>query len=391
MTQSGQHARTGRRLRSIIPLMAAMGAIVAAPAAAQSPGAIPPAASGIPTTVEAEIASAGRTGDTSFCGDKPITLGVHDGYGVNAWSVASFAAVRSEAAKCPNVTVIASGAGGDLQKAISDINSWVAQGVNAITIIPDAGAPGAQLQSLQDATKAGVTVVPWGSDPAGAAGTDYLTYVDWDTTDGGRQWAQWMVQALGGTGNVVYLGGPAGVAVGLQELDGIKEVFAANPGMKLLTGDTDYAVTNWDPATAQQAMTALLNQFPQIDGVISNYGTDADAAIRAFQAAGRPLVPIATLEANALACGFADLKAANPKYELATISSRNWLGRVAARKAIAGAEGLTNDEPSSYKLPLFEDTLNGLAPQCDASLAPDQYLSNQLTANDLSTYGTTTQ
>ena len=40
-------------------------------------------------------------------------------------------------------------------------------------IIPDAGAPGAQLQSLQDATKAGVTVVPWGSDPAGVAGTDY--------------------------------------------------------------------------------------------------------------------------------------------------------------------------------------------------------------------------
>ena len=391
MTSPGQHNQ-GRRLRSIFPLLAAVGAMVAAPAAAQSPAApMASAPSGTPTTVEAEIASAGRTTDTSFCGDKPITLGVHDGYGVNAWSVASFAAVRSEAAKCPNVTVIASGAGGDLQKALSDVQSWVAQGVNAITIIPDAGAPGAQLQSLQDATKSGVTVVPWGSDPAGVAGTDYLTYVDWDTTQGGKVWAQWMVDALKGTGNVVYLGGPAGVAVGLQELDGIKEVFAANPGMKLLTGDTDYAVTNWDPATAQQATTALLNQFPQIDGVISNYGTDAAAAIRAFQAAGRPLVPIATLEANVLACQFADLKAANPKYELGTISSRNWLGRVAARKAIAGAEGLTNDEPSSYPLPLYEDTLNGLAPNCDPSLADDQYLSNQLTAADLSTYGTTTQ
>ena len=93
-------------------------------------------------------------------------LGVHDGYGVNAWSVASFAAVRSEAAKCPNVEVIAAGAGGDLQKAISDVNSWVAQGINAIVIIPDAGAPGAQLQSLQDATEQGVTVVPVGLGPA---------------------------------------------------------------------------------------------------------------------------------------------------------------------------------------------------------------------------------
>lgn len=375
-----------RRTGALLPAMA-VAALMAAPVAAQSPG-IP---STIPTTVEEEIASAGRTTDTSFCGDQPILLGVHDGFGVNAWSVASFAAVRSEAAKCPNVEVIAAGANGDLQKAISDVNSWVAQGMNALVIIPDAGAPGAQLQSLQDATRQGVTVVPWGSDPAGVAGTDYLTYVDWDTVDSGRVWGQWMADTLGGTGKIVYLGGPAGVAVGLQQLDGIKEVLANYPDIELLTGDTDYAVTNWDPATAQQAMTALLNQFPQIDGVISNYGTDADAAVRAFQAAGRELVPIATLEANALACGFEAAKAANPRYELATISSRNWLGRIAARKAIAAAQGIPNDEPSLFQLPLFEDTVNGLAPQCDESLAPDQYLSNQLTAEDLADYGTTTQ
>ncbi len=71
---------------------------------------------------------------------------------------------------------------------------------------------------------------PWGSDPSGVAGTDYLTYVDWDTTDSGKVWGQWMVDALGGTGNIVYLGGPAGVAVGLQQLDGIKEVLRGQPG-----------------------------------------------------------------------------------------------------------------------------------------------------------------
>lgn len=386
MTRSEGRMGVTRRLRTLLPLTVMIGALAGAPVAAQS---LPPAPATIPATPEEEIASAGRTMDASFCGDKPITLGVHDGYGVNAWSVASFAAVRSEAAKCANVTVIAAGAGGDIQKSISDVNSWVAQGINALTIIPDAGGP-AQLPSLQAATAAGVSVIPWGSDPSGVAGTDYVTYVDWDTTDAGRVWATWMVKALGGTGKVVFLGGPAGVAVGLQELDGINEVFAANPGMELLTGTTDYAVTNWDPATAQQAMTALLAQSPQIDGVISNYGTDADAAIRAFQAAGRPLVPVATLEANALACGFAANQTASPKYQLATISSRNWLGRIAARKAIAAAEGLTNEEPATFKLPLFEDTLGGLAPQCDASLAPDQYLSNQLTASDLTTYGTTT-
>jgi ribose transport system substrate-binding protein len=367
----------------MLPLSAALlAAATAIPALAQDE--IPDT---LPATMEEEIAVAGRTTDTSFCGEEPILLGIHDGIGVNAWSEASFAAARSEAAKCPNVETIVAGALFDVQKANSDVAAWVAQGVNAIAIIPDAGGPGAQLQALQEATQNGVVVVPWASDPAGEAGVDYLTYVDWDTVDSGRIWAQWMADALGGEGKVVYLGGPAGVAVGLQQLQGINEVFANYPGIELLTGTEDYAITNWDPQVAQETMTALLGQFPEIDGVITNYGTDAVGVIRAFEAAGRELVPMTSLEANQLACEFEDLKATNPKYELATISSRNWLGRVAVRKAIAAAQGIPNDEPSTYQLPLFEDTLGGLELQCDPSLAPDQYLSNRLTAEDLEQYG----
>jgi ribose transport system substrate-binding protein len=166
----------------------------------------------------------------------------------------------------------------------------------------------------------------------------------------------------------------------------MKAVFDANPGMKLLTGFTDWSVTNWDPATAQKAMAALLAKYPQIDGVISNYGTDADAAVRAFQAAGRPLVPIATLEEVGLSCNFASLQGANAKYQLMTISSRNWLGRIAARKAIAAAEGLTNSEPSSYDLPVYTDTLSA-APVCDSTLPAAQDSSNFLTNDELTQWG----
>jgi ribose transport system substrate-binding protein len=336
-------------------------------------------------TSDQEAAVGGVATDTSFCGTKAITLGISDGYGVNAWSQASYAAVRSEAAKCSNVKQIAIGAGGDISKANSDVNSMVSQGINALVIIPDAGGP-AQLPAIQAATAAGVSVVPWASDPSGVAGTDYLTYVDWNTVDAGTKWATWMVTALKGTGNVVFLGGPAGVAVGTQELQGMKTVFDANPGMKLLTGYTDWGVTNWDPATAQKVMAALLAKYPQIDGVISNYGTDADAAVRAFQAAGRPLVPIATLEEVGLSCNFATLQAKNPKYQLATISSRNWLGRIAARKAIAAAEGIPNTEPSSYDLPIYTNTLSA-APVCDSALPAAQDSSNFLTNAELTQWG----
>lgn len=351
--------------------------------ASDGPSVAPSAA--VAPTAEEIIAAAGITDDTSFCGTEPIRLGIHDGFGVNPWSQASMAAVRSEAAKCPNVEQIVLIGGGDLQKSISDVSALVTQGVDALVIIPDWGE--AQLASLQAATAAGVQVVPWGADPNGTDGTDYVSYVDWSSPEAGRMWAEWMVGALGGEGNVVMLGGPAGNPVTAGQLASIKEVFEADPGMNLLTGYEEWPVTNWDPATAQTQMAALLAQHPDIDGVISDYGTDLAAAIRAFEAAGRELVPMGSLEANALACDFEADKAANPKFELATISSRNWLGRVATRKAIAAAAGVPNEEPSTYSLPFFEDTLGGLPMQCDPSLSPDQYLSNRLTAEDLETFG----
>jgi ribose transport system substrate-binding protein len=330
-------------------------------------------------TADQEAASSGVF-SLPTCGSKPVTLAILDGFGINAWSQESYAAARSEAAKCSNVRVLVSAGGGDLQKSISDINSAVAQGAKAMVVIPDFGQ--AELDAISAATAAGVRVVPWGADPSGTAGKDYVAYVDWDPHASGVRWANWMVEALHGTGNVVYTGGPAGNPVGAEQLKGVAEVFASHPGMKLLTGTTSWPVTNWDPATAQKATAALLASYPQIDGIISNYGTDALASIRAFQAASRTAPPITTLDANGLSCLYKQ-----NGVSLSTISSRNWMGRIAVRKAIAAAEGLPNAEPTSIDLPFFEDTLHGRALQCSTSSAPDFYPSNRLTVDDIARYG----
>lgn len=329
------------------------------------------------------ISSAGKVDGTSFCGKKDITLGIQDGFGINSWSQESMAAVRTEAAKCPNVKQLVQIGGGDLQKSISQVNSFVAQGADAIVVIPDFGP--AEFPSIQQATRAGVKVVPWGADPGGTPGKDYVAYVDWSSPNAGTQWATWMVKALHGKGNVVMIGGPAGNPVTAGQLKSIVAVFAQNPGMKLLTGDTDWAVTNWDPAQAQKTMSALLGKYPQIDGVISDYGTDAVAATRAFENAGRKLVPFATLDSYGMSCAYE--KDGGKNLQLATISSRNWLGRIAARKAIAAAEGVADNEPSTYTLPFFEDSLSGKKPKCDAAASSDFSPSSQLTPADISKYG----
>ena len=191
---------------------------IAGLAMATAAGLAPVAAADM--TAEQIIAASGVSDDTSFCGTKPITLGIHDGFGVNGWSKSSMAAVRSEAAKCPNVTQVVRIGQGDLQKSIADVNGLVAEGIDALVIIPDFGK--AQLPSIQSATEAGVKVVAWAADPGGVQGKDYVAYVDWDQVDAGTVWAEWTVKAIGGKGNIIFIGGPPGNPVSANSLAGIR-------------------------------------------------------------------------------------------------------------------------------------------------------------------------
>jgi ribose transport system substrate-binding protein len=334
------------------------------------------------------IEAAGKTSDKSFCGTTPIILGIHDGFGINGWSKSSMAAVRSEAAKCPNVKQIVRIGQGDLQKSIADVNGMVAQGINALVIIPDFGK--SQLPSLRNATQAGVKVVAWAADPGGTAGKDYFAYVDDDVMATGRTNGAWMAKAIHEKGSIIYLGGPPGNPVSAQILAGAAEVLAQYPNIHLLTGTKDWPVTNWDAAVTQKAVTALLAKYPEIDGIIDDQdGFSGLGVLRAYQSANRPMVPFTLLEGNQLACDYAKMKSSNPKFELGTLTARNWLGRIAARKAIAAAEGLPNNEPNIYRLPVYEDTLAGKMPTCDTKQPPDAYISAQFTPEELETYGKT--
>ena len=93
-----------------------------------------------------------------------------------------------------------------------------------------------------------------------------------------------MVKALNGKGKIVMLGGPAGNPVTAAQLKSVVEVLKQNTGIELLTGNSDWAVTNWDPSQAQQVMGALktLAQAPGTNVAVNahNHGFDSDAFLR---------------------------------------------------------------------------------------------------------------
>jgi ribose transport system substrate-binding protein len=320
---------------------------------------------------------------SKVCGKKPVIVGSADG-SQNSWRRVSLAELRDEVAKCPSIKkLIYTNAQNDTQKFVSDIQGQVAQGVDILLVFPDTGP--ALLPTLREAKRNGVIVIPWATTELGdgKAGVDYFDTIGSSDEYNGEVWARWFAKTLHGRGNIVFLGGTPGNPVTAAEAVGFKRVLKDYPGLKLLTPEP--VVTNWDPAQEQKVMAGLLTKYPRIDGVMADYGFTAMGAIRAFLNANRPLVPFASNDANGFACLWKQYKDSNPKFEIATISGRNWIARTALRKGLAAFQGLPDQEPSIVDLDLTEDSTVGgeLEPKCDPSLPPDAPLSSQLSQEQL--------
>jgi ribose transport system substrate-binding protein len=347
---------------SLVPALAACGSSSSSTAASTSGGS----------------SSASSGGGPSWCGGKKITVALADGFGDNNWRRITTAEARDEAKKCASVTKFVYTDGqGNTQKAISDIQGLVAQGVNAMVVFPDAGK--AVLPAIRQAFKAGVVTVPYRVSPGGTAGQDYDYFISTKFTEAGQLWGKWLQKALKGNGTVVNLGGPPANSQSLDEYNGMKQVLASTPGIKFI-GQTPYNVTNWDPAQTQKVVTALLAKFPKIDAITTDFGAALASSFGAFKQAGRKIPAVATEDSNLLSCDREKLLSTNPGFQLFTVDSQNWMVRTAVDFAIAKASG--GKIPASPVVPqkAFEDSITKQPhpPTCDPGLSGDAFLSSHL-------------
>lgn len=327
-------------------------------------------------------------GSEAWCGSEGITLGIQDGGGLNAWSKESLEQVQMVTKACPAVEKeIIVDADFEPQKAVSGIQSMISQGANAIVLIPDSGNC-AEVPAMRQAMEHNIVVVPWAANPCGTEGTDYTKYIDWDTKAAGREWAEWVIEQMGGKGNLLYEGGPAGNTVSSNAAEAIAEVVSEHPGVELVEpiSSEEWPVTNWDPAETKKLTAAILAKHPEINGIINDYGASAEAEVQAFQAAGKQVPAVAASEGNALACSWKEEKENGKEFPLMTISSRNWLGRFAAQYAIAEASGGT---PPALKnngiinLGQWENSVSGKEPKCDPSAGPETSFSNDMSEAEM--------
>lgn len=213
----------------------------------------------------------------------------------------------------------------DISRQIANIEDLIAQDVDVIITTPvDTVALNA---TLQDAMDSGIKVILLG---ATIEGDNYDCLVTVDEVEFGRVGAQWLVDQLGGEGNIVMLSGISGVSTSEQRNQGALEVFEQYPGINILAIED----AGWDYAQGQTVMSDLLVAYPDIDGVWSQGGAMTLGAIEAFEAANRPLVPMTGEDNNGLMkawyeSGSEGIGCAKP----------TWLARVAIEVAIAMMNG----------------------------------------------------
>ena len=138
-----------------------------------------------------------------------ITVGEADGFGGNVARQLFKMEFILQALTYPEIgKIIYTDANLNTQKAISDVRSMIAQGVDVIVSYPDAG--NALLPAYREAAKRGIPVDLWSNANIGKPGVDYLNYSGTDICVLGQQFAAVMNKSLPGGGEIAFLGGTPG-------------------------------------------------------------------------------------------------------------------------------------------------------------------------------------
>jgi len=205
--------------------------------------------------------------------------------------------------------------------------------------------------------------------------------------------AQWLADKLGGKGNIVEIEGFPGHPANVARMNGVDEVFAKYPDIKVLAKDTG----KWDEATGQQVMSNFLSSFPTMTGYWTQDGM-AIGALEAVMAANPAKWPVGVGEGR---CQFLNLwqeaLKTHPDFDTIAVANHPGVSPTGLRVAVNMLMGKQVDKSKlggsnglSFVLPvaavITKDNLADGMKMCEGK--PDAYLLDSILTDDqvLSTY-----
>ena len=162
------------------------------------------------------------------------------------------------------------------ERQVQQVESFIAQGVDAIVLNPcevEASAP-----AVDKAVAAGVPIVNVNSETKSAP----TAFVGSRDEESARLAMEYIARRLGGKGNVVMMHGYMGQAAQLKRDAGAREALAKTPGLRLLAEQT----AEWDRAKAVALMENWLQLHgDRIDAVFAQNDEMAMGAVLALEQA----------------------------------------------------------------------------------------------------------
>jgi len=249
----------------------------------------------------------------------------------NSWRVQMIEEARYEAEVNPKVKeLIVTEANDDTSKQISDIEDLIASGVDAILIT--ASNPKALIPVVEKAMAAGIVVVDFDN----VVDTDNITsHIIVDQIEFGKVQAEWLVEAMGGKGNVVAFNGMKGTSISADRYAGALSIIDQYPNIEIV----NVVYANWDYATAKRAMENILASNVKIDGVWSQGGAMSEAVVKAYLERNLTPPPVTGEDGNGFLKIWKELRDQGTGFDSIATSMPTWISAHAMKVAIDALDG----------------------------------------------------
>lgn len=284
--------------------------------------------------------------------EKTYTIGLSNFSLGNSWRVQMVAEAQYAAENNPLVKeLIVTEADGSVEKQIADIEDLITKKVDAILIT--AINPDALVPVVDKAMEAGIVVVDFDN----LIDTDNITAnILVDQKEFGKVQATWLVNAIGGKGEIIAFNGINGTQISADRFEGAKSVLDQYPDIKIV--DTVYA--EWDYAKAKTAMESLMTTYPDIAGVWSQGGAMSQAVIQAYLEKGLTPPPVTGEDGNGFLKLWQSLRKGNyPEYDSIATSMPTWVSAQAMEIALKALTGEAFEKDTLIPIPtITTDTLD---------------------------------
>jgi len=254
--------------------------------------------------------------------------GVTIGFSISTLNNPFFVTLKEgaeKAAKEAGAELIVVDAQDDSAKQLSDVEDLIQKKVDILLINPtDSHAVSSAVES---ANQAGIPVITVDRE---AEGGETVAHIASDNVSGGKMAGEYILEQLGGKGNIVELEGIPGTSAARDRGKGFHEAVDGKPGVKVVASQP----ADFNRAKGLNVMENILQSHKDIQAVFAHNDEMALGALEAIKAAKKEILVV----------GFDAIEDAVKAVEkgdmAATIAQKpEEMGRIAAEVAVKAAKG----------------------------------------------------